>query len=141
MDNTNRIAAAERASRGRAALMAIAAVVLVINASLQFDDGAYSGPGVRSASWIVLIVLWMVILATGGALARGRAMKLLIDDELSLRNRARALSLGFYVTIAAALLVYAAGWFTAIGPQDALRLVTAAGVSGALARYAWLETR
>ena len=36
---------------------------------------------------------------------RGR-MRALLNDELSLQNRARALAAGFYATLAAALAVY-----------------------------------
>jgi hypothetical protein len=66
-------------------------------------------------------------------------MRELLNDELSLQNRARALAAGFYATLATALAVYMAAWRVEIVTGDAIRLVTAAGLSTALFVYAWLE--
>lgn len=133
------IEGAERASRGRAILMAIAAAVLPLNAVLQFDNPDYAGPGVRGGSWILLIGLWTFLLANGGGLRLRGRMRALLNDELSLRNRARALAAGFYVMLGAALAVYVATWRVEIAAGDALKLITAVGLSTALAVYAWLE--
>lgn len=133
------IESAERASRGRAILMAIAAAVLLLNAALQIGDPDYVRPGVRGGSWIVLIGLWMFILANGGGLRLSGRMRELLNDELSLRNRARALAAGFYVALAAALAVYLATWRVEIVAGDAIKLISAAGLSTALFVYAWLE--
>ena len=133
------IEGAERASRGRAILMAIAAAVLLLNALLQIGDPHYVQPGVRGGSWIVLIGLWAFILANGGGLRLRGRMRELLNDELSLRNRARAVAAGFYMMLAAALAVYLATWRIEIAAGDAIRLVTAVGLSAALLVYAWLE--
>ena len=133
------IEGAERASRGRAILMGIAAAVLLLNAVLQIGDPDYARPGVRGASWILLIALWMVLLANGGGLRLRGRMRELLNDELSLRNRSRALAAGFYVMLAAGLAAYAAAWQIEIVAGDAIKLVTAAGLSTALFVYAWLE--
>ena len=130
---------AERASRGRAILMAIAAAVLLINAAIQMGDPDYVAPGVRGGSWLVLIGLWMVVLANGGGLRLGGRMRELLNDELSLRNRARAVTAGLYVMLAAALAVYLATWRVDIVAGDAIKLISAAGLATALSVYAWLE--
>ena len=130
---------AERASRGRAILMAIAGAILPLNAALQFGNPAYVQPGVRGASWIVLTGLWMVVLANGGGLRLRGRMRALLNDELSLRNRARAVAAGFYVALAAALALYLATWRVEIVAGDAMKMVTAAGLTTALLVYAWLE--
>lgn len=133
------IEGAERASRGRAVLMAIAAAVLLLCAALQWGDPDYGRPGARGGSWILLIALWMFLLANGGGLRLRGRMRELLNDELSLRNRARAVAAGFYATLAAGLAVYVAAWQVEIATGDAIRLITAAGLSTALAVYAWLE--
>jgi hypothetical protein len=133
------IEGAERASRGRAILMAIAAAVLLINVAMQWGNPHYVEPGVRSASWIVVIALWMSILANGGGLRLTGRMRELLNDELSLRNRARAVAAGFYAMLAAGLGVYVATWETGIAAGDAIKLITAAGLATALLVYAWLE--
>ncbi|HET9640455.1 MAG TPA: hypothetical protein VFP12_14745 [Allosphingosinicella sp.] len=139
MDCDATVESAERASRGRAALMAIAAAVLLLNAALQIGDPDYVRPGIRGGSWVVLVGLWMLILANGGGLRLRGRMRELLNDELSLRNRARAVAAGFYVALAAALAVYLATWRVEIVAGDAIKLISAAGLATALSVYAWLE--
>jgi hypothetical protein len=119
--------------------MAIAAVVLLINAAIQWGNPHYVEPGVRSGSWILVIAAWMFILANGGGLRLRGRMRELLNDELSLRNRARAVAAGFYTMLAAGLAVYAATWETEIVAGDAIKLIMTVGLSTALLVYAWLE--
>jgi hypothetical protein len=135
------IESAERASRGRAILMAIAAAVLLVNAAIQWGNPHYAEPGVRGGSWIFLLAAWAFLLANGGGLRLKGRMRELLNDELSLRNRARALAAGFYAMLAAGIVAYLAAWRIDVAAADALRLVTAAGLSTALFVYAWLEWR
>jgi protein-S-isoprenylcysteine O-methyltransferase Ste14 len=139
--NANDIERAERLSRGRAAIMALAALVLVVNLVLQFGNPAYVSADPRGGSWLVVIGLWLFILWNGGGLRLKANMRALLNDELSLQNRARALSTGFYVAVLGALVLYGLEWRIAIGAGDALKLVSAGALAAALLRYAWLEWR
>jgi protein-S-isoprenylcysteine O-methyltransferase Ste14 len=139
--NANDIERAERLSRGRAAVMALAALVLAINLVLQYGNPAYVSADARGASWIVVIGLWLFILWNGGGLRLKGNMRALLNDELSLQNRARALSTGFYVAVLGALALYAIGWRVPVGAGDALKIVSGGALAAALLRYAWLEWR
>jgi hypothetical protein len=139
--DTNEIERAEGLSRARALLMAIAAAVLLINAVIQYGQPVYAGSGVRGASWLVVVGLWMFILWNGGGLRLRGRMRTLLNDELSLQNRGRALAAGFYASLAAGLGVYVVNWSSPVATGDALKIVTAAGLCAALLRYAWLEWR
>ena len=130
---------AERASRGRAAIMALAAIVYLIKAIIDFGHPAYSQPGWRGAIWPVIIVAWLLLVASGGGLRVGLKLRELMNDELSLHNRARATAAGFYATNIAAVGVYYASWRVPMMAGDMLQLVTGIGVSTALLVYAWLE--
>lgn len=132
---------AERASSVRASLMAAGALILAINAGLQWGGGESLRPGFSSGLWVAMVALWTAVLATGGGLALGRRMRALINDELSLRNRARAIATGFYAMLASALGLYVVGWYAQIAVGDAVRLIAAAGLSTALFVYSWLERR
>ena len=132
---------AERASRGRAAIMAIAALVFIINAIIDFGNPAYSTPGWRGGIWPLIVLGWLFIVASGGGLRLGGKLRELLNDELSRHNRARAMAVGFYATNIAAVLVYYASWRVPMMIGDALQLVTGIGVSAALLVYAWLEWR
>jgi hypothetical protein len=138
IDNVER---AERASRGRAAIMALAAIVFMINAVIEFGSPAYSSPGVRGAIWPLIVLAWLFIVASGGGLRANRKMCELLNDELSRHNRARALATGFYATNIAAVGVYYASWGVPMLIGDAIQLITGIGVSAALLAYAWLEWR
>ncbi|HEX8124286.1 MAG TPA: hypothetical protein VF548_01755 [Allosphingosinicella sp.] len=133
------IQGAERASRGRAIIMALAGVVLVLNTGLQYGDPDFVEPGIRGGSWILIVCIWMFILAHGGGLRMTRRMRQLLNDELSLRNRARAVAAGFYAALAGGLAVYAATWRIDMAAGDSVKLVVSAGLSTALLVYAWLE--
>jgi predicted permease len=137
----NHVEKAERMSRARAGLMALAAAILVPNLCLQYGDPHYMSPGARGASWLVVIGLWTFMLWNGGGLRPIGRMRALLNDELSLQNRARALTLGFYTAVAAALLTYVVNWSTPISTGDALKIVSGAAVAMALACYAALEWR
>lgn len=138
---TNDVERAEGLSRARALLMAIAAAVLIVNLVIQYGNPAYVGSDVRGASWLVVIGLWLFILWNGGGIRLRGRMRALLNDELSLRNRARALAFGFYAAVGAALLLYVLEWSTPISAGDALKIVSGGGLAAALACYAWLEWR
>jgi hypothetical protein len=131
----------ERMSRGRAAIMTLAAAVLILNVVIQYGDAEYAGAGPRGGSWPVLIGLWTLILWNGGGLQPRGRIRALLNDELSLQNRSRALSLGFYAAILLALACYVGAWLTPVAAGDALKIVSAGAISAALLRYAWLEWR
>lgn len=131
---------AERASRGRAAVMILAAIVFMINAIIDFGHPAYSSPGWRGGIWPIVALAWLFIVAYGGGLRIGR-LRPLVNDELSLQNRARATAVGFYATNVAAVGVYYVSWRVPMTIGEAVQLVTAIGISAALLYYAWLELR
>jgi protein-S-isoprenylcysteine O-methyltransferase Ste14 len=141
MSDAKEIEKAERMSGVRAALMAAGAAIILIDAGIQFGVRAYTGSGARGASWIVLIGLWTVILWHGGGLRLTRRMRALINDELALQNRARAVAAGFYTAIFACLALYVAQWSVAMTAGDALKLVSGCALAAALLRYAALERR
>ena len=137
----NDIRLAEHTARARAIIMAIAALVLLLNLWLQFGDPAYVSANARGGSWIVVIGIWLFLLWNGGGLNRNPAVCAIINDELSLSNRSRAIAAGFYAAIVAGLAAYVAQWWYAISAGDALKIVTAIPMAVALARFSWLEWR
>src|SRR4051794_41366044 len=98
--NANDIERAEGMSRARALLMALAATVMAVNLVLQWGRPAYISADARGASWILVVGLWAFILWNGGGLRLKGRMRALLNDELSLQNRARALAAGFYTAVA-----------------------------------------
>jgi peptidoglycan/LPS O-acetylase OafA/YrhL len=138
---SNDVEQAERMSRGRATVMAMAAAVLLINVMIQYGNPHYVSSDARGASWLVVIGLWTFMLWNGGGLRPRGRVRALLNDELSLQNRARALAAGFYTGVAAALAVYVVNWSTPVSTGDALKIVSGGAVAIALACYASLEWR
>jgi phosphoserine phosphatase len=136
MMQANLVDKAERAARSRAALLAIGAVVVAVTAFLRTTD---TSPGAEGLGWILLMAAWSLVLATGGGLALNRQMRALLNDELATANRSRALSWGFFAGLLAGAIVLLVAPHIALDPAGAVRIVTAAGLSVAMARYAMLE--
>jgi hypothetical protein len=133
---------AERVSRARSLIMAIAAVVLLIQAVLGVGDEIESmTPLLRHASWGIMILFWLVILATGGWLRLARSVRSLINDEVAIAHRGAALQTGFWTAMLLALFLYFASLYWTISLRDGLRILTDVTIAAALIRYAWLELR
>ena len=131
---------AERNSRLRSSLMAAAAVILLINGAIFFEDSAsLTRPYVRHIGWLAMVLLWLLILATGGWLRLSRNVRRLMNDEVSLLNRSRALQTGFWTAMAASLAVYGLSFEWEFTVREGLRIVVGLAVAAALARYAWAE--
>lgn len=136
------IALAERTARTRALIMAVMAVVLLILGLFGFRDEASSmTPALRHAMWAVTIAFWLVILATGGWLRLSRNVRRVLNDEVALANRSKALAAGFWVAMAMGLLLYFASLTWPISLREGLRILTDVTIAAALLRYAWLELR
>jgi hypothetical protein len=133
---------AERHSRTRSLLMALMAVILLISAAIGFGDESSSmSPWLRHGAWGVMILLWLVILATGGWLRLRRSVRGLMNDEVALANRAKALQAGFWVAMLAGLALYFASLEWQLSSREALRILVDVAIAAALFRYAWLELR
>ena len=132
-------ARAERISRNCAILMTLGALVLIGSCALSLaDDRIGLSPG-RAAFWGLSMLLWMIVLATGGGLLLSRRIREILNDELTLQNRARAIQTGFWVAMAAVLGIYAASFTETVTLRQALNLIATAGISAALLRFAWLQ--
>ncbi|HEV2865673.1 MAG TPA: hypothetical protein VGX37_04100 [Allosphingosinicella sp.] len=133
---------ADRNSRSRGWCMAIGAVVLLVLSGFSawgIPHGTTDLP--RAITWLVLTLLWLGILATGGGLMLGRQVRRLMNDEVSTQNRRRALETGFWVAMMAAVVLYFASLAEPIGVRSALAMLTELAIATSLLRYAWLELR
>jgi len=133
---------AEQVSRARSLIMAVMAVVLLIQGALGFGDEATSmTPMLRHGLWGLTILFWLIILATGGWLRLRPSVRSLINDEMSLVNRSKALQAGFWTAMVLALAIYfgSMGWEVSL--REGLRILVDLTIAAALLRYAWLELR
>ena len=132
---------AERYSSSRSALMAAMAAILVVHTVAGFGVETITRPWIQHGLWAAMIGLWLVVLATGGGLALSRSIRSVMNDEVSLLNRSKALQAGFWAAALLGLAVYFASLGWALSTRDAIRIVLNGTIAVALARYAWLELR
>ena len=137
------IEAADRLSRRRARMMPLLAVIFIAQQASYFSqpDSARLVDHVKIGAWVVLSIVLVLALATGGFWLKPKRVRQLMEDDTTRANRASALSLGFLVTMAAALLLYGLTLYEPISGREAIHLLTTVGIAAGLLRFAFLERR
>lgn len=130
---------AEQLTRRRARAMPVFAILLIT------QQGAFVGHGapdrIRIAAWLVISIVLLLFLTTGGGWTRGRAIRALMNDETTRAHRARALSLGFSCTMATGIVLYVASLFKPVAGREAVHVMMTVGIAGALIAFATAERR
>ena len=140
--NSSDIERAEHASRARSILMTVMTVVLLVNtALLVWIEADKADQAWRHALWAVMIGLWLTILATTGWMRLNRGMRRLMNDEVSLANRSRALQTGFWTAMALGVVFYFGSLTWEISAREAVQVLVNLTLAATLGRYSWLELR
>jgi hypothetical protein len=137
---------AERLSDRRArALPALAIIFLAQQATFLVE-----GPPLEAArvvdilklwTWVVLSLALLAALWSNGFWFRRKAIRALLDDEVTRAHRADAMSLGFALAILVAIALYVASMFDTVPVRRALHLIVTAGIGTAVMRFGFLERR
>src|SRR5690349_1523559 len=142
MHDVHDVEVAERMGRARSRIFFVLAMVFFVGQSLYFS----SSPAIRDSTprvgaWLVLVLLMLVLLGTGGFLLRGRKVRDLLNDESSRLNRLAAQAMGFWVTIITALAVYVESMFDPVTFNEGVHIIVTLGVGAALISFAVRERR
>ena len=139
---------AERLGRRRARMLPILAVIFIAQqASFFVSETEASADLVRTVdhvkfgAWLVISLVLLAALYTGGFWLRPRAVRALMDDEITRAHRASALSLGFLVTILSAIGLYILDMVEPMQTRVAIHLIVTFGIAAALLRFGVLERR
>ncbi|MBW8785865.1 MAG: hypothetical protein JF593_14745 [Novosphingobium sp.] len=135
---------ADRLSRRRARMIVPLAVIFITQQATFFSDSANhhrTVSYVHAASWLVLAAVILAALVTGGFWLKPRAVRALMEDEITRANRARALSLGFVLAMVTAMLLFVLDLFEPLPARTAIHLILSVGMGAALLRFAALERR
>lgn len=142
MHDVHDVEEAERMGRKRSQIFFVLAIVFFAGQSAYFASSpATRDSHARMGAWIILVVLIMMLLATGGFLFRGRNVRDLLNDETSRLNRLASQALGFWVTIVTALAVYIESIFDPLTLNEGLHIIVTLGVGAALISFAMRERR
>jgi fucose 4-O-acetylase-like acetyltransferase len=136
---------ADRLNRRRARLLPVLALLVLIQQAAFFTSGdrLRTVDLVRDGAWIVLVAVILTALVTGGFWFHSREVRRLMNDEVTLTNRASALTWGFTMAILAAIALFA---LESVAPggataREAIHIIASAGLVTALLRFGFLERR
>jgi hypothetical protein len=138
------IETADRLSRRRARMLFVLAILFLTQQASYFsgpDNGMRSVDHVKVAAWLVMSIVMLLALTTGGFWFRSRQVRELMDDEVTRANRADSLRFGFMATMAAAIALYFVSLFDPMSGRQAVHLLMSVGIGTALLRFAFLERR
>ena len=145
MAQTEDIESADRLSRRRARMFPLLAMLFLVQQasylSARIEDGARTVDTVKISAWLVLSVVLLVALMTGGAWLRSRAVRELLNDEVTRANRLDALRAGFVATMVAGIGAYFVTMFEPVTGRDSIHLMMTVGIAAALLRFGQLERR
>ena len=137
---------ADYLSTRRARMLPLLAVIFLSQQASffsQFSGGQHvSAEGAKISAWLALSIVLLFALSTKGFWLERKEVRALLDDENTRANRNEAMRLGFLVSMAAAIAVYALTLFdTTVTARDAVHIVMTLGIATALIRWGMLERR
>jgi hypothetical protein len=145
MQSKSQVEIADRMSRSRAVIVAIATVVFlavqVITRPFFGSDPETAHYLVRRTMWVANASLLLLFLATGGGLLNNRRIRALINDEVSRANYRTSAVVGFWVAMITALAIYVIPAGASLSAQETIYIVVTTTVGVSMLLFAFLEHR
>lgn len=139
---TSEIERADRADRNRARMAPFLGLLVLTANQWLFFGADWEGVGVlKLGLWLVLMLFVFAIVLTGGNWLMPKAIRALLDDEVTRTSRERALKGGFAAAMLMAFVVFVVSPFEPIGAQRAAHLIISMGLALALLVYGIEESR
>jgi hypothetical protein len=145
MTETEVVEKAERLGRRRARIFAVQAIIFISWQGLFFSrapvEPMRAVDTVKISAWFVWVLVLLLMLATGGNLLRGRAVRALLNDELTRRNRGQAYIAGFWAAAISAIGLYLIDLFDVVTAREAIHAILSCAIAAALITFAARERR
>jgi len=138
------IETADRLTRRRARMLPFLAIIFLSQQAVYFAD---RNPQVRTVdhvkvgAWLLLSVVLLLALATGGFWLKPKSVRALMDDEVTRANRAEAFRVGFLVTMVAGIGLYFIDQIEPMSGREAVHILVTIGIATALIVFGALEKR
>lgn len=133
---------ADRVSRARALAAPFAGLALLSVQQWLFFGQEWEQVGiVQLGIWLVLAVLAIAVLLSGGLWFVPRSVRRLAEDGETARNRQMAITAGFVVAMITALLVFAVSPFEPLSAQRAAHIITSVSLGCAFVTFGIAESR
>ncbi len=136
---------ADRLVRRRARVLPVLGLFILIQQFAYFANANSGGDRlidhIRRGEWVVMSLMVLAMLTTGGSWFRSAKVRAMIEDESARANRAKALSTGFLCAMLTAIACYVmrGAWEFSVGVV--IHLIVSAGLVSALLRFSLLERR
>jgi hypothetical protein len=144
MDQTSDAAKAEELSRRRARALPVLAIIF-LSQQATFFTGTHGRDRavdhVHIGAWLILSIVMLLAMATGGGWIHSKAVRQLANDEATRAHREISCRTGYLASVAASIALYALTLFETLDGRDALHLVMTIGIAAALLRFGILERR
>ena len=137
MGDVDLVEKAERLGRKRSQVFFVLAIIFFAGQSIYFGspDATRDSPA-RVGAWLILVILMLFLLATGGFLLSGRRVRHLLNDESARANRIAAQATGFWDTMLSLIAVYIDSMVDPGTLNEAMHIVGTIGVVAALISFA-----
>jgi hypothetical protein len=138
------VEAADRLSRRRAILVAVAVIAFLgaqTVARPYFVGGPDSDHDAKALMWGVHVGLLLLVLATGGCLLRTKGVRALMNDEVTKAHQRASVIAGYWVAMATALGLYVVPGAERLAAREAVYIVVTASIAAALLVFSYLEYR
>ena len=120
---------ADTISRRRAHYLPFLAVLLLAQQSLFISGDGRAVTLVQTVAWIVLALIVLFAIVTGGNWFASARVRALANDEVTRANRAKAIERGFVAAMLTAILVFAISPIEPITAQRAAHLIVSIGLA------------
>ena len=135
---------ADRLSRRRARTLPFLGLIFLAQQASFLSMPEHSArpvDHVKIGAWLVLSIVLLAGLATGGAWLRPRAVRELINDESTRAHRQVGYVYGFWAAMGVSLGIYLVNMFEPVSGRDAVHIIVTAAVATALLNFGLLERR
>lgn len=96
---------------------------------------------VRIGAWYLLAFVVLATLLTGGFWLNPKAVRTLMEDDVTRANRADALRLGFGLAMATAIVLFAVSGPGGLTAREVIHIIVSAGLGASMLRFGFLERR
>ena len=133
----------DQLSDRRSRMLPMLAVIFLAQQASYLNDTHGSRPvdHFKVGAWILLSLVLLAALYTGGFWMRSRAIREMLNDENTRANRATALGDGFLAAILTAIACYFINQLEPLRGDEVAHLVVTIGIVIAMVRFGMLERR
>ena len=135
---------AERLSQKRSRILFVLAAVFLSQQATYFSsrhDLASPAAHVKIAAWLVLSIVLLLMLATGGGWFRSAEVRALLNDETTREHRREGFVNGFWAACLTAIVIYAVDLFEPVSGRDTVHIILTVAIATALLTFGRLERR